>query len=525
MNIRFLQLMALIVTLSTLAACSAGGTSGTTATTTATPLPAERAPVTADAVVLPERSVDVTFDTSGTVAKLFVKEGDTIKMGDPLAMLDTHDLDLQVAQSKASLAQAQASYDKIAAGATTEEIAAQQANVRNAEANLQKTRTSNYTAADVANARAQLRQAEAALAALRDPSAGDVSAAEERVRQADIGLQSTRDSTSQKKTSSQLAVQQAADALTQAQASYATAKQNWDYVDNTGRDPTNPSTTGSDGKKKANKLNDVQKRQYYETFVQAEAALRSAEKSVTDAQVGFEQAQKNEVSAIQTAESQLADARAQLAALKNPDKHAIAQQQAAVDQARANLQKVQQGGTPAEVAASNALVAQQQANLEQLTVPPRTVDLAEAQGGIEAARVALQQAEQNLAKAALHAPFAGTIAERSLEVGQRVSAGTSGGSTSTEESPFVLADFSTWKIETDNLSELDVVRYTVGSPVQIGFDALPDLMLEGTVAAIKPRGVERNGDMTYVVTVTPKSWDERLRWNMSATVTLKARAS
>lgn len=174
--------------------------------------------IIADAVVVPARYVEVTFTTGGSVAQVFVEEGDAVEADAPLAQLDAADLDLQVAQSRAALVQAQAGYDKIEAGATPEEIAAQQALVNNAEANVQRTRSGNYTAADVANAQAQLRQAEAALAVLLNPTAGDLRAAEEQARQAEVGVQSIRDSTSQVKTSSELALQQAADALTQAQA-------------------------------------------------------------------------------------------------------------------------------------------------------------------------------------------------------------------------------------------------------------------------------------------------------------------
>jgi HlyD family secretion protein len=513
MNTRTHRLAALMLALATLVGCGGGSSA---ATPVPTPVAVQRADIVADAVVLPDRSVDVVFDVSGTVAEILVNEGDIVKAGDPLARLDTTDLELQVAQSEASLAQSQASYDKIEAGATPEEIAAQAAVVKNAEANLQQTRTGNSTAADLAGAQAQLRQAEAVLAALRNPSAGDLSAAVERVRQAEINVQSTRDSLSQAKTSSELALQQSADALTQAQASYATAKENWAYVEDTGQDPTNPNITDSNGKRTKNKLNDVQKRQYYETFVQAEAGLRSAEKRVADAQVVFEQAQKQEVAGILTAESQLTAARTQLEALQNPDKNSIAQQQAAVDQARANVQKVQQGGTQASIAAAEAALTQQQANLEGLTVPARSVDLAEARGRITAAEVALKQAQRDLEQATLRAPFDGSIAERNLEVGQRVTAGSSGATI-----PFVLADTSRWQIKTDNLSEIDVVRFKEGSPAELTFEALPGVTLLGTVTAIKPRGADRFGDMTYVVTVTPDSWDERLRWNMSASVTIR----
>ena len=519
MKVPLVQLAALIITLSVLTGCMLPTPPGAPAPT-AEPAPASSAPrttqIVADAVVVPQRYVDVAFDGGGTVAAVLVKEGDAVATGAPLARLATRDLELQVAQNQANLAQAQAAYNKIAAGATPEEIAAQQAQVRNAEANLTQTRQGNVTAADVAGAQAQLRQAEAAQALLRNPAAGDHSAAEERARQAEVALQATRDSTSQAKTSSELAMERAVDGLTQAQASYSKAKSDWNYVQETGNDPASPKTTDGKGNRVNNKLGESQWAQDATALVQAQAQLSSAEKAVTDAQVAFEHARQNEVSSIQTAESQLTDAQAQLVALQNPDKNWLAQQQAVVDQASANLGRVQKGGSQAEIAAAQAVVAQQQASLAGLTVPPRSVDLAEAQARIEAAQVALEQAERTVEKATLRAPFAGVIAERNLEVGQRIES-----SAGANTAPFVLAEIGQWNIETSNLSERDVVCLQVGSAAQMTFDALPDLALPGKVTAIKPRGVDQYGDKTYTVTATPDTRDQRLRWNMSASVAIE----
>ena len=68
-------------------------------------------------------------------------------------------------------------------------------------------------------------------------------------------------------------------ALTVAQTSYSMAKWNWEEAQRTGNDPITssvPDPTKADGKAK-NKLNDVQKRQYYDTFVQAEASMQTAQ--------------------------------------------------------------------------------------------------------------------------------------------------------------------------------------------------------------------------------------------------------
>lgn len=84
-----------------------------------------------------------------------------------------------------------------------------------------------------------------------------------------------------------------------------------------------------------------------------------------------------------------------------------------------------------------------------------------------------------------------------------------------------LADVARWKIETSNLNERNVVRFRIGSPAQITIDAIPDIILTGNVTTIQPRGIDQYGDITYTVTIAPNSWDERLRWNMSASVTIE----
>lgn len=496
MQIHIRTTIAAVLVLGILAGCAAPAA---TPTPGAGPTPAAQPPASsiADGVVLPERSVELEFELSGTVVEVLVEEGARVEAGVPLARLDTVDLELQVAQSEASLAQAQAGYDKLAAGATAEEIAAQAALLRNAEAGLQRARTSNTTAADIASAEAQVRSAQARLDDLKaQPKPEALASAQAAYDQAVANLAAQRTSLAVAKERAASAVQQAADTLRNNQDSYSRI-----YWEN----------------RELEKLPGDLPQRNIDNEAAALRAVASSEESLQQARLAYEQTQQDEISGLARAESQLADAEVRLRTTREGASEAdLIQAQASVDQARASLQKLRQGGTAADVAASEASVAQAQANLERLTTPPRAVDLAEAQGRIEAAQVALQQAERTLAQATLRAPFAGIIAERNLEVGQKISTGAGGGA-----APFILADIGTWKIETDNLSERDVVRIQVGSPAEVSFEALPGVTVAGVVSAIKPRGVDRFGDMTYTVTVTLNEWDERLRWNMSASVAIK----
>jgi HlyD family secretion protein len=154
-------------------------------------------------------------------------------------------------------------------------------------------------------------------------------------------------------------------------------------------------------------------------------------------------------------------------------------------------------------------VGQAQAALEQAAAAPRAVDLEAASVEIEAARVALAQAELDLDQATLRAPFAGTVARIDLTLGELAGPAAPA---------VVMADLSAWRIETDDLTELEVVRLREGDAVGVSFDALPGLTLPGRIRQIKPIGANRQGDIVYTVVVELEESDPRLRWNMTAVV-------
>jgi len=84
-----------------------------------------------------------------------------------------------------------------------------------------------------------------------------------------------------------------------------------------------------------------------------------------------------------------------------------------------------------------------------------------------------------------------------------------------------LVDFSHWFIETDNLTEIEVVDVAVGQAVTIVPDALPDVSLTGTVKAIDDFFVEKRGDVTYTARIQVGEIDPRMRWGMTVVVTFE----
>ena len=185
--------------------------------------------------------------------------------------------------------------------------------------------------------------------------------------------------------------------------------------------------------------------------------------------------------------------------------------QAQVEQQRAALDKALAPATDAEIAGAEAEVRRAEAQLALSKAGARVETIQAAEAELTQAQTALMQSHLELENTELLAPFSGTIASLDLDLGQLVSAGV----------PVVrLADQSEWLVETDDLTEINVVYVHEGDRAQISVDALPDLELTGTVVRIKPLGENKQGDITYTATIVPDTYEDQLRWNMSTSVTI-----
>ena len=259
-----------------------------------------------------------------------------------------------------------------------------------------------------------------------------------------------------------------------------------------------------------------------EAFKQAEIALHAAELGVTQAQVAADQAGKAEVSAIQQGEQQLAAAQAAAqtaqanldALLAGADAAQLAAARAQVAQATAALQKLQGQQRAGSLEAAAADVTNADAQIDRLKLPPRITDLASAQAQVQQAEVSLRIAQLALRNATLVAPITGEVAQLNIEAGEVPLSG---------QPAVVLADLSAWRIETEDLTELNIVPIHTGDIITATFDGVPGLELPGRVSRIKAIGQNRQGDITYTVVIIPAALDTRLRWNMTATVTIARR--
>jgi len=494
-----------------LASCGSQTSAATTATATVTRGELIQS-VSGSGQVKPAQDTSLNFGTSGIVAQVLVKEGQQVEQGARLAAIDTTDLDQQVLQAAANLKSAQAAISALKDGPKETDVRSAKAQLEAAQIALKQEQQGNARTSDIASARAQLRSAQADLAVLKNPGPDGLSAAQLGLSQAQANLQNTRDADSAAKTRAELDLSRSTATLTQAQSRYATASQSWQYVQDTGRDPVNPSKTNGQGKAVPNTLNDAQRQNYYDAFVQAEAALHSAEDGVTQAQIEYDSARQKEAADGPLAEQQLADAQRQLDALQHPTPQKLAAAEAKLASAQAQLNQLS-GGTASDVAVSQSTVEQRQAALDALLAPPAAQDVAQAEANVAQAEADLARAKINRQYSELVAPFSGTIATVGIKRGDTVG-GT--GSTTTAIS---MVDESAFHVDV-NISEADLANLRIGQAAKIELDALPGQQLNGTLDYIAPTGTTVQNVTTYLARVNLKPDGQQLRAGLSAAVSI-----
>jgi HlyD family secretion protein len=347
--------------------------------------------VSASGSIEPQTSADLTFETPGRVAEVRVNVGDEVEAGDVLAQLDTRQLSLQVQQARSALAMAEAQLDQLEAGPRPEEVAAAEA--------------------DLHAAQAQVSSAAAALDQIEDgPTGAQIAAAEAQVAQAEM--------------------------------QHKLAQTEYDRVRNTTDDE--------------------------ERIEQAAYDLYTAEKSLAAAQAALDDLQAGaDADDLRTAQSNV--------------EAALAQQDAA------------------------------QARLDLLLAGATEEQIADAEAQVERARAAAEQVELGMERAALRAPFDGTVAKVNVSAGEMAPV---------TAPAITLLGTDGFRVDI-TVDEIDVGRLAVGQAAQVTLDALPDATLDGTVGRIAPAAtLAQGGVVTYDVIVALAPTDAPIRADMTANVTI-----
>ena len=130
---------------------------------------------------------------------------------------------------------------------------------------------------------------------------------------------------------------------------------------------------------------------------------------------------------------------------------------------------------------------------------------------LETTRRSLDTAQAELTQTQLIAPFAATVVSVEVQPGEYVQPG---------QVIVVLANLDNLKVETTDLSELNVAAVNIGQPASVYVDAL-DKEFQGVVTAISPISDTIGGDVVFKVTLQLEEQPLDLLWGMSADVEIQ----
>lgn len=139
------------------------------------------------------------------------------------------------------------------------------------------------------------------------------------------------------------------------------------------------------------------------------------------------------------------------------------------------------------------------------------------ENGVDRDQLAVLEAQLMTAKAGMAAfeviaPFDGVVAKMHAKEGSSINP---------TEAAVTVADFSSWLVETTDLTEIDVVSLEEDQPVLVKLDAIPDVELKGTILSIGHTFSENQGDVVYDVTILLQDTHPAMRWGMTASVTFE----
>lgn len=345
-----------------------------------------------------ERSADLTFDASGTVASVSVGVGDAVAAGDVLATLDDYDAQLRVETAEVQLRLAQLRLDDLLADPGAAEIAAAELSVASARAQLASSELSLARliepagAAEIAGAEqavssalGQLSSAEEALSRLSEPaSAAEIASAEQALSSAlgqlssaeealaalveeptETEIEAARSSVTQSQASLSAALTRADESLTALRDAVDRYCELFGYIRGVGEETCGADLPLSDGQVAVLRDSLDGRSSAYERY--ATELIGANVAVVTD-----DAARLSAMAALSTARERLGEL------LKPASEEDVRQAELAVEAARASHEAAE-------------------ARLAELVDEPAERDVYQAQRAVEAARASQEAAEARLA--------------------------------------------------------------------------------------------------------------------------------
>lgn len=163
-----------------------------------------------------------------------------------------------------------------------------------------------------------------------------------------------------------------------------------------------------------------------------------------------------------------------------------------------------------KVEVAKAQLADAQSEYDRLKNGPDAEKLAVAQARVDNAAAQVAAAQYAVDNYEIKAPFTGIVADINIAESEQITPNSWA---------IAVINPSSWYVDTNDLTEFDIVNINIGDSVTVTVDALPELELTGTVEEISLAPKTSAGDILYTVHILINDPDPRIKWGMTAEVT------
>ncbi len=343
-----------------------------------------------------KRSVRIRPEISGRVVEILVQEGTFVSEGQAIAKLKSDNVEANLRAAQANLQQREAGLAQLRTGARPEQIAAARARLQQSQATLAELKT-GARPEQIAAARARLEQSQATLAELEAGTRDEeIAQAKAELQEAEVRLEDARSGS-------------LLEEIAQAKAQIEVQKAELELA--------TEQVTRNQKLRAEGAIAELTFQEIFQEERAARARVEEAKRRVT-------QLQRNRESTIQTLEAALEQQRQILRRLENGTRpEEIARAEAEVAEARSNLEELQNGTRPEEIARAEAEVAEARSNLEELENGTRPEEIAQGQAEVAAALAEVESWQAEFEDTVVVAPFAGVIGDMIVKVGDFVNDG------------------------------------------------------------------------------------------------------
>ena len=437
--------------------------------------------------VISETNLNLSFQSSGVVEKIAVATGSQVKNGDVIAILSQANVMASLTSASGQLAQAQANYNKVLAGASPEQI--------------------NVTQKSVDSARVAYSNAVSQLANIKSSTAATISQAQTTL----ADLQSPTTLSDNKRSAILITI---ANQLAAIKADLDKEKQILD--DNNLKDTFSVVDQNSlNNFKNANSqvqalLNIANASLVNAQAYKSDANIYQAVMDSTDALNQNTSALNYCYSALQNSITSSKFSQVQLDTYKSSINAALSSENSGISLIKSSRQALTDSLTAANNAVTNselsstsqissaqnqinsakASLQQAEASLAQQKAKAQPADIQAANAQLLSAQGTVQAAQTALGNTILKAPADGTITQVNSKVGQQATA---------MQAVFVLQNINALHSEA-YVSESNVASLKIGQTTDYTFDALgPDKHFEGKILTIDPASTVISGVVNYLV--------------------------